>query len=105
MKKAVVSLTPEAEADVDDLYNYILNASNSAVVADAYLARLADFLGKLDVFPERGTVRDGLRPGIRIIGFERSLTIAFLVEGANVVVLRIYAGGRDPDHDPGLRSA
>ncbi len=104
MKRVAVSLTPEAEADLENLYNYILNVSSSTVVADAYLTRIENFLNKLDLFPLRGTVRDSLRPGIRIIGFERSLTIAFLVEEGRVIVLRIFAGGRDPHHDPALKS-
>jgi toxin ParE1/3/4 len=39
--------------------------------------RIIGFLAGLDVFPERGTIRDDIKPGLRIIGFERSASIAF----------------------------
>ena len=39
-----------------------------------------------DYFPERGVRRDELRPGLRIVGFERRVTIAFHITPALVVV-------------------
>ncbi|WP_348626490.1 hypothetical protein [Mesorhizobium sp. LNJC384A00] len=34
-----------------------------------------------------------MRPGLRIVGFERRLTVAFTVEGDQVVILRVFYGG------------
>lgn len=42
-----------------------------------------------------GGARDDLRPGLRTIGFRRSLVIAFAVNDATVEKLGIYYGGRD----------
>ena len=39
--------------------------------------------------------RDDIRTGLRIIGFERRVSIAFHVETATVVINRILYGGRD----------
>ncbi|MDZ4366104.1 MAG: type II toxin-antitoxin system RelE/ParE family toxin [Afipia sp.] len=47
------------------------------------------------MFPERGTRRDDLSPGLRIVGFERRVTIAFVVEEDEVIVLNILYGGRE----------
>jgi toxin ParE1/3/4 len=55
---------------------------------EAYCMKLADF-------PERGTRRDDLRPGIRIIGFRRRVDIAFTVLDDSVEIARILYGGRD----------
>jgi toxin ParE1/3/4 len=48
---------------------------------------------------ERGRRRDDIRPGLRIIGFERRVTVAFAVEEERVVILRIFYGGRDWEVD------
>lgn len=45
--------------------------------------------------PERGTLRDDLRPSLRVIGFERRAAIAFRVSAETVAILRILYGGRN----------
>jgi toxin ParE1/3/4 len=42
-------------------------------------------------FPERGSPRNGLRPGLRITGFERRVMIA-----EPVIIDRVLYGGREP---------
>jgi toxin ParE1/3/4 len=51
---------------------------------------------RLAIFPERGTLRDDLRPGLRVIGFERRIAVAFHVQGGKVTILRVLYAGRDP---------
>jgi len=48
-------------------------------------------------FPQRGTARNDLRPGLRTVGFERRATIAFTVKGEDVIILRILYAGRSLD--------
>jgi plasmid stabilization system protein ParE len=91
-----VRLTDEAEADLRDIFDFI-SSQASVVRAQAYVNRIIGFLAGLDVFPERGTVREDIKPGLRIIGFERSASIAFLVEGDGVVVLRVLYAGRQAE--------
>lgn len=95
MKRYLVRLAPEAEADLVGLHAFIVERSGSAVTADRYLERIDEFLASFDVFPERGTVRNELRPGLRLVGFERSVSMAFIVENDDVVVLRILPGGEE----------
>jgi toxin ParE1/3/4 len=45
-------------------------------------------------FPERGTIRNELVPGLRIVGFERRAAIAFIVEADAVRIMRVLYGGR-----------
>lgn len=45
--------------------------------------------------PLRGTPRDDIKPGLRIVGFERRAVIAFRVKRSEVVIVRIFYGGRD----------
>jgi toxin ParE1/3/4 len=46
-------------------------------------------------FPERGTKRDDILPGLRTIGFERRAMIAFRVLKTRVEIVTIAYGGRD----------
>jgi len=91
----MVRLTPEAQNDLVSIYDYIIEVSGSSVVADRYLDRIGNFLSGLSVFPERGTLRDDVRDGLRIIGFERNASIAFIVEDERVIVLRILGKGQE----------
>jgi toxin ParE1/3/4 len=63
--------------------------------ADAFVARILDACHALDVFPERGTRRDDLFPGLRVIGVRRQATIAFTVERDQVVIQGILGRGQD----------
>ncbi len=55
----------------------------------------------LQDFPERGTRRDDIRPGLRILGFERRATIVFQVAKREVVIVRILYGGRNLERQAG----
>jgi toxin ParE1/3/4 len=48
-------------------------------------------------FPQCGTSRDDIRPGLRTLGFERRATIAFTAQGDDVIILRILYAGRSLD--------
>jgi toxin ParE1/3/4 len=89
-----VSFRPGAEADLFALYRYISDRSGPVRAGD-YIARIEAACMALATFPERGTKRDDLAPGIRTMGFERRATIAFRVEGDTVRIVRIFYGGRD----------
>jgi toxin ParE1/3/4 len=56
---------------------------------------LEDHCRSLSVFPDRGVRRDDLRPGLRILGFERRAAIALHVADDTVTILRILCGGRE----------
>jgi toxin ParE1/3/4 len=89
-----VEFSPEALADLLALYDYIAERSGAAR-AIAYVGRIEEWCHGLSTFPERGTRRDDLRPGLRVAGFERRAAIAFHVTGEVVSILRILYGGRD----------
>lgn len=94
MKKYEVSFRPLAEADLLRLYDYIAEASGPAV-AGGYIDRIEATCLALESFPERGTRRDDIRPGLCIIGFERRATIVFQVLEIEVIIVRIFYGGQD----------
>lgn len=95
MKERRVVLSPEAESDLGDVYDWVAAQASSYEVALSYLERVQAFCRRLSVASERGHLRSDVRPGLRIIGFERRLTIAFVVDEDTVTVLRIFAAGRN----------
>lgn len=95
MTRSVV-FSPEARDDLFALYDHIARASG-AERAIAYIGRIEAACRDLDLFPERGQRRDDLRPGLRVLGFERRVVIALHVDAERVTILRILYGGRDLD--------
>jgi toxin ParE1/3/4 len=91
-----IDFSPEAIADLLDLYDYIA-ARAGATRAIGYISRLEDFCHSLSTFPERGTRRDDLRPGLRVLGFERRAIVAIRVAEREVTILRVLYGGQDID--------
>ena len=59
-----------------------------------YIERIDKNCMSLQTLPERGPRRDDLLPGLRVIGFERRVLIAFRVSSSSVAILRILYGGR-----------
>jgi len=89
-----VVLSPEARADLLALYDWIAAKASPEIALD-YIGRLENFVLGLDLASARGTRRDDIREGLRIIGFERRVTIAFNVTKSHVVILRFYYGGQN----------
>jgi toxin ParE1/3/4 len=94
MRRYEVSFRPQAEADLFDLYRYLAHRAGREV-AGRYVRRIEAACMAHERIPERGTRRDDIRPGLRVMGFERRATIVFQVVEAEVVIVRIFYGGRD----------
>lgn len=84
---------PQAGGDLRDLYLFIADRSGRSRVI-GYLGRIEAYCRTLSDFPERGTRRDDLRPGLRVVGFEKRVTIAFRVTSGRVTIYRVLYGGR-----------
>ncbi|PDT02805.1 plasmid stabilization protein [Rhizobium chutanense] len=93
MKRYRIRLTDEAELDLARIYRFVRKKSASSAAARDYVARIKTFVNGFDTYPEQGSIRGQVRPGLRIVGFERRISVAFVVEPTEVVILRIlYAG-------------
>lgn len=89
-------LRPAAEADLTNLYLYIAEQSGSHERAIGYVRRIRAWCEKLKAFPEAGHPRDDLRPGVRILGFERRVVVVYtLLPSGDVEIGRVFYGGRD----------
>lgn len=54
-----------------------------------------DYCDQLETFPLRGALRDDIRPGLRLLGFRRRVTIALTVTEETVNILGVFYGGQD----------
>lgn len=93
MPRRDVILHEMAREEIEQLYDYIA-ARGGRDVAWSYVSGLRRYLEGLAEFPERGTVRMGSVPGLRLIGYRRSTTVAFVVGEDRIVILGIFHGGR-----------
>lgn len=91
-----IIFSPEARADLEQLYVYIAERAG-AVIALAYIERIESRCLSFAEFPERGIRRDDISPGLRVVGFEGRVSIAFHVDEGRVTFDRILYGGRDLD--------
>ena len=94
MKRYAVAYAPEALADLEEIYDRIADAAGEKI-AFGYITRIRTFCAGFDTFPVRGTDRKDIRPGLRTVGFERRITVAFAVHETHVEFLRFFGRGRD----------
>lgn len=94
MRERVVVFSPEARDDLLSLYDWIADAAGEQI-ALRYIQRLETYCMSFSRAAERGVARRDIRPGLRIVGFERRVTIAFSVDDQSVTILRLFYGGRN----------
>ena len=94
MRSHRITFRPRAERDLLGLYEYIANET-SIERAASFVDRIEEACLSLQTFPERGTRRDDIRPGLRVMGFERRVTILFQVRRYEVIIVRILYAGQD----------
>lgn len=91
-----VEFAPEAISQLATIEEYIANVG-APVVAVRYVDAIVSYCESLVTFPERGTPRNDLFPGLRITNYRGSVIIAFLVDAEREVVsiLGVFYGGQD----------
>lgn len=90
-----IRYSEEALLQLRELRRYIARESGYPDRARGYVDRIRVYCKKLEMYPNRGTLRDDLRPGLRLIGFEKRVTIAFTVEQDQPIILGVFYGGQD----------
>ena len=61
----------------------------------AYTDGIVSYCESLSTFPQRGTQRDDVCPGLRITNYKNRSVIAFAVTTEEVFILGIFYGGQD----------
>ncbi|MCE7028218.1 type II toxin-antitoxin system RelE/ParE family toxin [Jiella avicenniae] len=89
--------SPEATEHLGTIESYITSRSSVETAAN-FVNSIIAYCEGLPQFPERGRARNDLRPGLRLVGFRRRVTIAFSVDPEMVIILGVYWGGRDVEY-------
>jgi len=89
-----VVFAPEADAQLIALYNYVASKA-SPDTARRFTDSIIDHCEGFKTFPRRGTRRDDIHEGLRIVGYRKRVTIAFTLEKRTVTISGIFYGGQD----------
>jgi len=89
-----VVYAPEAEDQLLALFFHIAAAASPEIAA-RYTDAIVSQCESLSTFPMRGARRDDIRPGMRVFGFRRRVSIAFEVTGEVVTILGVFYGGQN----------
>jgi plasmid stabilization system protein ParE len=93
LKRYIVVFAPEARAQLLELYRRIAFNASPAIAA-RYTDALVSQCEALAEFPERGTPRDDIRPGLRITHYRRRTVVAFAVDADEVAIIGLFHGGQ-----------
>ena len=89
-----VVFSPDAQEQLAALYGYIAAAASPDIAA-RYLDAIVSYCESLCHFPHRGTLRDDVRPGLRITHYKKRAVIAFDVSGQQVSIIGVFYGGQN----------
>jgi toxin ParE1/3/4 len=88
-------ISPEAEADLDNIWLYVATESRNTERADSFLDRFAAFFSLLAQNPYLGRRRDDLRPGYRSFPIGAYVVIYRIAAEGEILIVRIIRGSRD----------
>ncbi|MDR1999390.1 MAG: type II toxin-antitoxin system RelE/ParE family toxin [Frankiaceae bacterium] len=91
-----VRLEHDAVAQLAAIEDYVTDQADQRTATN-FVARILNACNGLGTFPHRGRSRDDIRPGLRITGYRRRVTIAFTVDDttAIVTIVGVFYGGQD----------
>jgi len=87
-------VSPEVEAELDDIWLYIAEESASIDVADRVVDSITEQFLLLSRHPYLGRTRDDLRRGLRSVTVG-SYVVIYRVDGGEVRILHVVHGRRD----------
>ncbi|PYB73040.1 type II toxin-antitoxin system RelE/ParE family toxin [Rhizobium wuzhouense] len=95
MRRAKVRFRPEALTDLRDIFAFVLSLSQSPVTARRYVGRIRARCEKIGDIPHGGVSREDLAPGLRMVPFEHSAIVLYVVENGGVEITNIFYGRRN----------
>lgn len=95
MRRHEIKYRPEAVADLDDVFRFVLRLSDSQATAERFIGRILARCQRIGNVPLGGRPRDDLEPGLRIVPFEKTTVVAYKVETDCVRIVNVFYGGRD----------
>ncbi|MDR1427567.1 MAG: type II toxin-antitoxin system RelE/ParE family toxin [Bifidobacteriaceae bacterium] len=95
MSQYRVKWSDEALGHLDALWDHVPDAG-SPLSADRFTEAIVARCQRLADFPYLGKARGDIRPGLRILGYKKRITIAFTVlDNGTVAIAGIFYAGCD----------
>ncbi len=95
MKRLPVIYRPEAIADLEEIFCYILNESRDQITAKRFTNRIKAHCDKVGNAPHSGTPRPELGTDLRLVPFEKSAVILYRTTAKEIEIVNVFYGGRD----------
>ena len=89
-----VGLHPMERSELPQIYDDIADRAG-ARSALHHVLRIREYCDSLSSFPQRGLEHPEIMPGLRILGYRRSASIAFVFRGEQVIILAVFSAGRE----------
>ena len=89
-----VGFHPMARAELQQIFEYIADKAGTRT-ALKHVRGIWEYCISLAKFPRRGIEHPEIMPGLRILGYRRSASIAFVIRGERVTILGIFSAGRE----------
>jgi toxin ParE1/3/4 len=87
-------LAPQARADLDVVWNYIVRESGNVAAADGVIDAITERFYLLSQYPRMGRARDDLRPGLRSFAVGEYV-IVYAIDDEDVEILYVFHGRQD----------
>jgi toxin ParE1/3/4 len=87
-------LSPEAEADLDEIWLHVAHETGKIEIADRIIDNITERFWLLGQRPHVGRARDDLGPGLRSFPVGGYI-ILYRSDGKNVRILHVIHGSRD----------
>ena len=90
---------PEVLQDYVTIAGHVEAWTSDRSLADRTVDAIRGYVKNLGDWPHRGTRRDDVRRGLRIVPFRKRTVIAFEIDDERrvVTILRVFYGGQDYD--------
>jgi len=95
MRRLTVEYRPTAAENIEDIFAYVLAKTGNPHIATGYTDRIFARCESIGDAPFGGIARPDLGEGIRMVPFEKSAVILYVVEADHITITNIFAGGRD----------
>ncbi len=95
IKTLPVSYADAAKFDLGEIQRYLRSQGASFTTARGFTGRIKARCDKIGNVPYIGTARDDILADLRMVPFERSAVILYVVESDRIRITNIFYGGRD----------
>lgn len=95
MEQYPVHYRASALDDLKDIFGFVLDRSQSRIVAEGFVGRIMDRCDAIGHAPLGGVARPEFGDGMRMVPFEKTAVIFYRVQRKRIEIVSIFYGGRD----------